>query len=323
MNKLRFICMVVGLCLASSGAEAAKLKVSAAAVTGGALVVSGKTNLSGRTIVLDGLYETTSDASGAFTFRLTNYLPASCIVTLEVGDATDTAVVANCGPRGLTPRGAWRQKDSYRVDDLVTFKGSTWRAIAENKGQRPDGTEAPWEAFVSRGQQGVAGPSGAKGDPGAEGPTGPAGEQGPAGIAGATGPSGPIGEQGPAGVAGPAGPAGEQGPMGVAGPIGPRGLTGPQGAKGDPGVLVFSNSVSTGALGTLGAGSCFEFQMLLTGVLPGDMVMAAVTNNALPRGTVISSGGSVTAGQVVGTVCNLANATVTVGNLNIRVLAFR
>lgn len=297
--------MVAGLCLASSVAEAAKLKVVDAGVTGGALAVSGKADLAGWKIVLDGQYETTSDASGAFTFRLTNYLPPSCIVTLEAGGAVRTAVVANCGPRGLTPRGAWHQKDNYRVDDVVTFKGSSWRALADSKGQRPDGTEAPWETFVMRGQPGAAGPIGAKGDPGAEGPAGPAGEQGPAGVAG------------------PAGPAGEQGPMGVAGPIGPRGLTGPQGAKGDPGVVVFSNSVSTGALGTPGAGSCFEFQMLLTGVLPGDMVTVAVTNNALPRGTVISSGGSVTAGQVVGTLCNLSSATVTVGNLDIRILAFR
>lgn len=326
MKRLRFICIAAGLCLASSGAEAAKLKVSDAAVTGGALVVSGKTNLSGRTIVLDGLYETTSDASGAFAFRLTNYLPASCIVTLEVGDATETAVVSNCGPRGLTPRGAWRQKDSYRADDVVTFKGSTWRAIAENKGQRPDATEAPWEAFVSRGQQGAAGPSGAKGDPGAEGPTGPSGDQGPAGAAGPTGSTGPAGEQGPAGAAGPSGPtgpAGEQGPVGVAGPVGPRGPTGPQGVKGDPGMLVFGASVNVGSTGSIPSGICVNFVIPVTGAQPGDMATAAVTNNALPLGVTISSGGVSRSNEVVGSICNFSKATVTPTNLQIRILAFR
>lgn len=186
--------MVAAACLSASAAEAAKLKISDAGVTGGALVISGETNIGGRTIVLDGQFETISEPSGAFTFRLTDYLPPSCVVSVKAGDAKKTAVVANCGPRGLTPRGAWRQQDIYRLDDVVTFKGATWRALSQSKGQRPDGDSGLWEGFVLRGKPGDSGPTGATGEPGPEGPAGAVGDQGP------TGPAGPQGNQGDPGV---------------------------------------------------------------------------------------------------------------------------
>lgn len=193
MNSLRSTCIVVTACLAASAAEAATLRISDATVTGGRLIISGKTDLGGRTVVLDGQFETTAEADGSFTFRLSNYLPSTCIVRLEADDAARTAVVANCGARGVTPRGAWVRQDSYVADDLVTFKGSSWRALSENSGQRPDSDGAPWEIFVARGQTGAAGPSGAPGEPG---------PQGPEGVAGPAGPQGPVGPQGPRGDVG-------------------------------------------------------------------------------------------------------------------------
>lgn len=196
MNILRSTCSVVIACLAVSGAKAASLEISEATVTGGRLVVSGTTQPAGRKVVLDGRFEMTSDASGAFRFQRTDYLPPSCIVSLEAKNVTTTAVVANCGPRGVTPRGAWRRQDSYLADDLVTFRGSTWRALAESEGEQPGSDEAAWEQFVAKGRAGDAGPAGPAGEPGSDG------AQGPAGVAGPIGPQGPVGPQGPKGDVG-------------------------------------------------------------------------------------------------------------------------
>lgn len=73
--------------------------------------------------------------------------------------------------------------------------------------------------FVTRGPQGVQGPSG------------PQGVQGPAGADSTVpGPQGPVGPQGPQGVKGDTGAAST-----VAGPQGPTGTTGPQGPQGPAG----------------------------------------------------------------------------------------
>jgi hypothetical protein len=106
------------------------------------------------------------------------------------------AVVANCGPRGVNPKGAWDATVSYVIDDVVTSLGSTWRAKKNNVNKSPSAYPGVWEKFASKGDQGTAGPTGATG------PQGPAGAIGPQGPTGAQGPQGPQGLQGPPGPSG-------------------------------------------------------------------------------------------------------------------------
>ena len=136
------------------------------------------------------------------------YHPEDCIVDLHVTDAFGPdvqAVVALCGPRGVIPRGAWSGTTFYIEDDLVTYGGSSWRALHLPVGSTNDGHtpgidlnwSVYWEKFAAKGDTGETGPQGPQGSAGADGATGPAGADG------ATGPSGPQG------VAGAVGPQGE------------------------------------------------------------------------------------------------------------------
>jgi hypothetical protein len=115
------------------------------------------------------------------------------------------------GPQGngFNFRNAFNASSSYAVNDVVTYNGSTYVAIAANQGPNnptPDGNTAAWSLMAAVGATGPAGPSG-----GPVGPQGPAGPAGPAGPQGATGAPGLPGPAGPAGAQGPAGPAGANG----------------------------------------------------------------------------------------------------------------
>lgn len=86
--------------LASCGAGAAKtiqITIKDAEVTGGKLVVTGKTPGPVQTISLDGKYAVTSNSSKSFTFEITDYLPRDCVAHFTIGASyAATAVVANC-----------------------------------------------------------------------------------------------------------------------------------------------------------------------------------------------------------------------------------
>ena len=170
--------------------------LSKVAIETGNLVIVGKTRVAGQTVKLDNTVATTvSDANRNFTFQLV-YLPTDCIVELKVGTVIKEAAVADCGPKGVNPKGAWKSTNSYLTDDVVTFVGSSWRAKSDNKGKRPDANPTLWEQFAARGVKGATG---------AEGPQGPTGPQG---ATGATGPQGPQGATGPRGARGLQGPPG-------------------------------------------------------------------------------------------------------------------
>jgi len=108
---------------------------------------------------------------------------------------------------GLNPVGAWDQTLTYHPDDLVTYQGSTWRALLTNLSKVPSKRPDFWEQMAAKGARG------AKGDTGATGPEGPTGAIGPQGPQGATGATGP---QGATGLTGPQGPQGLPGPNTVA-----------------------------------------------------------------------------------------------------------
>jgi len=196
----RFIAPVIGLGLIASwplagpaSAASPIESLSKATIEAGRLVITGTTTGPNMTVTLDdGVAKTKSDARGYFSFRLA-YLPEDCAVDLAVGKTSETAIVANCGPKGVRPQGAWNRKTSYAANDVVTHDGASWRAKTDNRKKRPDRTPKVWEEFAAKGD---AGPAGAKGDAGAAGPQGP---QGPAGADGAKGDTGDTGPQGPAG----------------------------------------------------------------------------------------------------------------------------
>ena len=63
--------------------------------------------------------------------------------------------MANCGPAGVTARGAWAEAAAYVRNDLVTHEGSTWRARRNNAGNQPQ-AGADWEIFAAAGEVAAA-----------------------------------------------------------------------------------------------------------------------------------------------------------------------
>src|SRR5690349_4148212 len=182
-------------------AYAQDIVVSDAKIASGKLVVTGTSSKPNSTMTLEGQFTATSNAAKTFNFNVL-YHPDDCFVELtEAGSSKPVrAVVANCGTRGVNPRGAWNATTKYLADDIVTSLGSSWRAKKDNLNRSPTSYPAFWEQFAAKGDQGAAGPSGAAGSPGATGATGPQGATGPAGSQGPAGPAGAQGPQGPTGI---------------------------------------------------------------------------------------------------------------------------
>ena len=193
--------LVAALAALSITPASAAITIKAAVISKGSLQVSG-TSTRGTSIKLDNAYSVPIYA-GRFSFVLRDYHPDDCVVTLKtnvIRDPAVNAVVAGCGERGLTPRGEWRNTNSYVRDDVVVHDGSSWRAkkaIAAGSNHQPgfDGA-VYWELFVARGEEGIMEPQGPAAPQGATGPAVPQGAAGPTGPQGATGPAGPQGPQG-------------------------------------------------------------------------------------------------------------------------------
>jgi hypothetical protein len=139
-------------------ASAADVIITDAAITGGRLVVTG-TAPAGARVRLDG--QTRADlnaiagADGAFSIGAV-YHPGDCIVSAQqvTGNALGApvdALVAYCGPAGLTPRGAWNGSATYVANDIVTADGSAWRARRTSKGS-PPASGRNWELFAGSGE---------------------------------------------------------------------------------------------------------------------------------------------------------------------------
>ena len=93
--------------------------------------------------------------------------------------------------RGFTWRGAFSGSNTYAVDDVVSFSGSSYVCLTAGTTQSPTGSPSSWSLFASKGD---AGSDGAQGIQGIQGLTGPPGADstvpGPTGATGATGPAG-------------------------------------------------------------------------------------------------------------------------------------
>ncbi len=100
---------------------------------------------------------------------------------------------AGANGTGFNFRNAFDASASYAINDVVTFNGSTYAAIAASAGPSnptPDTNASAWNEMA---QEGAAGAAGAQGSTGATGATGSQGATGTAGTPGAAGPQGPAG----------------------------------------------------------------------------------------------------------------------------------
>jgi hypothetical protein len=151
------VAALAALALNSLGAEAATITVTSATVTGGKLVVIGKTPGPNQTVRLDRRYSAKSNASSVFTFRITDYLLIDCKADLTAPGATGVAKIKNCVGT-IIPRGVWSPAVIYLVNDVVTRQGSAWLAKVASKGKPPSTSPSFWTKFVAGGDAGVAGP---------------------------------------------------------------------------------------------------------------------------------------------------------------------
>jgi hypothetical protein len=188
--------LVGAITAAVAPAYAQNMTLGDVKVANGRLVVTGTSARPNSTIKLDGQFTAKSNAAKGFSFNLL-YHPNDCIVELTEGSAAPVhAIVADCGTRGVNPRGAWSATARYLVDDIVVWSGSSWRARQDHRNRSPAANPSFWEQFAAKGAQGAAGPAGAAGPPGPNGAAGPQGPEGPAGPQGSPGPQGPAGDSG-------------------------------------------------------------------------------------------------------------------------------
>jgi hypothetical protein len=179
-RRIPLFCAAFMLVAPGAEARAPDVTIDDARITGGKLVVSGKTRSGGMAVRLDGgsgrAFNTSSDRkTKAFQFEVV-YHPGDCVIVVQrvlgggkLGKPAE-AVVADCGQEGVAPRGPWRANVDYARNDLVTSDGSTWRAERANRNAPPTASRNDWEMFA------------AKGGEGAEGPAGPQGPAGPPGV---------------------------------------------------------------------------------------------------------------------------------------------
>src|SRR4051812_26594231 len=87
------------VCFFCASAAEADIKILAARITEGDLVVMGSLDVPDTEVTLDGLFTEKTDAHGRFTFRIA-YHPSTCIVDLRAGALRRDVVVGNCGQMG-------------------------------------------------------------------------------------------------------------------------------------------------------------------------------------------------------------------------------
>jgi hypothetical protein len=124
--------------------------------------------------------------------------------------------LAGTNGTGFNFRNTFATSATYAVNDVATYNGSTYVAIAANgpSSQTPDQDPSAWSVMAQQGATGQTGAQGATGNTGTQGPTGSTGATGATGATGPQGVTGATGPQGPVGTTGAQGPQGPQGPSG-------------------------------------------------------------------------------------------------------------
>jgi hypothetical protein len=116
---------------------------------------------------------------------------------------------------GLNFRSVFDPTAVYAINDVATYSGSSYTAIAANSGPNNPTPDVNPSAWTVTAQAGMAGSAGAQGAQGTQGAQGAAGLLGPTGTSGAPGAPGQPGAQGPVGALGPQGVQGPQGMSGI------------------------------------------------------------------------------------------------------------
>lgn len=153
-----FAMVLGGLAAATSAlAEAPDIIIRDARIAGGRLQISGRAPAPYARLRLDGKSAPAFNvvARGDRSFALSAvYLPKDCIVSLQrvlptgaLGPVSE-AVVANCAPVALTPRGNWAGATAYERLDLVSYQGASWLAARDTAGEEPGRSEA-WQLFAA------------------------------------------------------------------------------------------------------------------------------------------------------------------------------
>jgi hypothetical protein len=87
-----------------AAAKREKLTLKDVKIEGGALIVTGSTGLPSRRVTILNAPEpriaVTSDRKGNFTIRRTDFRPDDCRLQIGLVSGVQTALVANCGPKG-------------------------------------------------------------------------------------------------------------------------------------------------------------------------------------------------------------------------------
>ncbi len=224
----------------------------------------------------------------------------------------------NATQTALVFRGPFNPVSAYLANDVVTYQGSSYVALAASSNVLPVGAPASTADWVMLAQAGSSGPQGASGPAGSPGPTGPVGLEGPvgktgaAGSPGAPGPSGSQGLRGDAGLPGPAGAPGPTGPVGATGLTGVQGVPGPTGPVGPPGppgpagatARTTSGFLATRRLGVLGDSISYLFGNAWQNVVLSRTGMTLTVQDARPGrrfDTAFECWGNPPVGGVLGT----------------------
>ncbi len=94
---------------------------------------------------------------------------------------------------GLVWLGEWSDQTVYRINDIVSYQGSSYVNLVANNANHLPTDAAFWGVLAEAGAVGPTGPQGPTGDTGAQGATGPQGPQGAKGDTGAAGVQGAPG----------------------------------------------------------------------------------------------------------------------------------
>lgn len=76
---------------------------------------------------------------------------------------------------GLNWTGIYKPSQTYSVNDLVEYLGSSYIAVAPSQNKPPNQSRQFWNLFAAAGSSGATGPKGDQGEQGPEGPQGGSG----------------------------------------------------------------------------------------------------------------------------------------------------
>lgn len=159
--------VLLAACALPSTANAAPpdVAITEAQIAAGRLVISGKAATAGMKLRLEGKagasFNVVSRFDKSFSLSVV-HLPRDCIVSVQkvlptgqLGEPAE-AVVANCAPSAIAPRGTWNATAAYETTDVVAYQGSSWLAARDNINEVPGKSES-WQLFAIGAQPETAG----------------------------------------------------------------------------------------------------------------------------------------------------------------------